>query len=169
VVRRSRFFAGPVRWTGLLILGLGLLAACSGGADDARSSQPGAPAGTPFPLSTPDSAALPADAQPLGEGDFGLGDGPGGTVQGKLTGATVECDTAGFMHVKTSDGTFLAGVVRAGDWDCQRALDKWTDMNKSAAAVGVRHAGSGDNETLTLINDAGGSLTMRVSGAWRQG
>jgi hypothetical protein len=150
-----------------------LLTACQGGPTDSRQTQTDqAAAPTISTLSNdaifkaPDADAVPTDAEPVQAGDVGLAEKGDGGFTGTLPATSASCDQNGFMKIQTSDGDYLVGVVKAGDWDCKKALDQWNSVSKPGDSIGMRYTVSGDSEMLMLVNDAGGSLTMRVKGLY---
>ncbi len=117
-------------------------------------------------LSGPDPGALPADAEEVLVGEVGLADTGSGGVEGTIPTTSVTCD-GGYMKLVTSEGTYMMGIVSIGDWNCGKALEQWNAVSRPDAAVGIRYNADGGEETVTLINNAGGSLTVRIQGLWR--
>ena len=65
-------------------------------------------AAMPAPFSTPNAEAVPAAAQPLKEGDYGIAEAGSGSLKGTLSSKGLTCDNDGFLHVDTDDGAYVA-------------------------------------------------------------
>jgi hypothetical protein len=175
---RRPIFRSRTWVSGAIVVATLVAAACSGDSSPSNpGDQPSSGRGsssetapyveTPAPFSTPKAEALPPSAQPIGEGDYGLADVGAGSVKGTWATPGLRCDDEGYLHLDTDGGNFLAGVIKAGDWNCQRAVDEWNKANPSYSAIGVRYTSSSQADTLLIVNDVGGSMTLRVSGAWK--
>jgi hypothetical protein len=159
-----------------LVGGMLLLSACSassappgpGDSPPADNSVAATVAAIPAPFSTPKAEALPPGAEPLGQGDYGIADAGSGLLKGTLASTGLSCDDEGFLHIDTDQGTFVAGVVSAADWNCTKALSDWQRDNPAQDGIGLRYTLGGGLNTILIVNDAGNrSMTLRVSGAWK--
>lgn len=127
------------------------------------------PAGPSEPVVfvTPSEGELPETAAPLAMGDFGVEEVAGGVVRGTLAGASIRCDGPGILRIETREKAFLAGIPRAGSWDCEAALAQWRRVSPTDDEVGLRYTiGAGERSGLTLVNGNGVSMLVAVSGAW---
>ena len=114
--------------------------------------------------------ALPEGSVPLEAGGIGILSSEDGSAQGMLRLRNMRCDDASLLRIETDGGTFLVGVPGGDAWGCRGALAQWRSTNPVDTIVGLRYSdgAGGDEPALTLLTDArGGSLNMRVIGAWR--
>jgi hypothetical protein len=137
-------------------------------------STPGSAPFAPLPTETrsttflpADTARLPAGAQPLQPGDYGVSDEGGGAVEGTIPADGMRCNGDSLLEIATDEGTFIAGVSRIGDWSCQSALDQWRSVSPTDSAIGLRYSDDSSGAFVLLVDDRGGSLSLRVDGAWR--
>ena len=68
------------------------------------------------------------------------------------------------MRVVTAEGAVRAELPD-GPLDCEWAVREWRRVAEGATMVGIRYAAG----SLTLVSDTGGSLTLEVVRARREG
>ncbi|HZT06021.1 MAG TPA: hypothetical protein VFC51_03255 [Chloroflexota bacterium] len=119
---------------------------------------------------TPDvipTMAAPPGAQPLPATSVGVVQTAQGGIAGTLP-ARVGCDADGLLRVETSEGTILAGVPKDGTLTCEGVVSQWQTVASSTGDVGIRYspAQPGQPASMTLVSDAGRTLSLSVAGAW---
>jgi len=173
---------GKMAAVGLVGLGLAVLAWAglssflSGDAGPRRLAGPmvgtGGAAGDLFsgtPLPTVEAVGLPADAQALPPGDYGVDVGQGGGIRGSWQARGVGCENEGLIRVDTDRGSFLAGVALSPGVSCELLLGQWRRAAAASTMVGVRYIPGTDRAQrgLTIVNERGVSIHFPVGGAWR--
>jgi hypothetical protein len=108
----------------------------------------------------------PPGTQPIGAVDLAIREA-GANVAGAQPGQ-VSCDSPGLLRVQTGSGTLLAGISQEGGWSCQLTLTQWRSVAQQDEELGARYrpADGGRPGNLTLVNGAGRTVSLSVTGAW---
>lgn len=113
-------------------------------------------------IPTVDPEALPPGAESLAAGDFGIEQGGMGQ-RGTLVASDIRCEGP-VLRIDTEDGSFLATVPQAGEWNCGAALAQWRRVSATSSSIGLRYVQS--PAQLILLDESGRSMTIRVGAAW---
>ena len=111
-------------------------------------------------------APPPPGTQPIGAVDLAIAESPQGIAAAQP--GEVSCDGPGIMRIQTGGGTLLAGISQDGGWSCQASLSQWRTIVQQDGDVGVRYRPQegGRQANVTLVNVAGRSFSLPVTGAW---